>query len=618
MDPVSAPFPSSGVAKASELGLKVERRVSALLEEATDPALLAAMAAAQLSFPLTRHGLWKSLPKSFGHGSSVLRVGTATLGAFATEGLAFVGTHRSLAQASGISWREELRHTYLTLGLLRAFGGSTAQALRSAKLRHPVLLQGAPQASAYAGIYLSNSLASYLHWAEPMASGENGIQSLLTLIQFKGVEGILRLSPSFQGLHFPIQQASDRMIQGSRLLPSPFGSGIGPQRGPLWGGEGWALAAARNPRALSNPHLVFMDGSRSTGVSHFGIRIKSGEGYNWSKNARPDLAQLEAMIGETLQREFGSTLSGMNANTLTGRVIRFPDGKGVVWETLLKQYSHARWLRDHPGEYLSQRKAYEQRGYTVADSYDYFIREVLKQGPAEEFQLSSGEGYPWKKGAPPQIGPLEKMLKEILFVQFAGDVAKVNFNQIAKKIYLMPDGKTVSGRRILYQYAYARFLREHPGHRGSREQALRTQGYTPNDALQVFLRQHRHTPVSALLHSLAETAPATHTAKSSDPILDPLIFRSADYGPKAKRDPVTAERAFYHSLLRNSDKKLRDDLFYWVSGPALESALKVYASWEGLKHLPRGFRLGSVRVRAGQIKKLQSGQLTERDWRDIN
>lgn len=234
---------------------KVERALKSGMADLTDPAFLLPMVAAQGVFGLSRLGLFKIIPQGVSKGAAVA---AANGGAFALEGLAFVGSARGLRHAMGregvgTSFARELGQTYLTLGLLKTLGGLTQSGLQLRYQKTPLpslsradrlILKSTPQAAQFAGVYLSHSLAPMLGLAEYMDPAERAFQSAVTLLHFGAAGHVLGKVPGFNQFNQRIRRETDRTLRegwrkvsmGNNGLPlgsKPALSGATGRTGPL-------------------------------------------------------------------------------------------------------------------------------------------------------------------------------------------------------------------------------------------------------------------------------------------------------------------------------------------------------------------------------------------------
>jgi hypothetical protein len=206
-------------------GERLVHAVQTLMHDATDPVFLGSMVGAQLTFGLSRWALSRSLPQGLGWGKTLA---AANGGAFALEGLAFMGSQRGLHHALGrpavpeSNFAKELGHTYLTLGLLKGLGGVSNTALQAAYRGIPkiklgwqdrLILAGAPQAAAFSGIYLSHTLAPSLGLADPMGINDRLYQSTLTLISFGMAGGLLHSIPGYTRANQEMRLRTQQVLQ---------------------------------------------------------------------------------------------------------------------------------------------------------------------------------------------------------------------------------------------------------------------------------------------------------------------------------------------------------------------------------------------------------------------
>jgi SNF2 domain-containing protein/uncharacterized protein DUF488/helicase-like protein len=221
---------------------------------------------------------------------------------------------------------------------------------------------------------------------------------------------------------------------------------------------------------------------------------RSGGGYDWSKGAEPQLDQLEAMLREILELQFSDQPGKMTASTINETSYLTPDGIPVKGDNILKHYSHARWLKDHPETQGKARgNILSLSGYLPSESLNHFLREVVGFRPQAEcdFHLSeSGRGYDWSSGAKPDVEILEGMLRNILKIQFNDQPDEMIATTISKTSYLDAERRPVKGPTLLRHYSYARWFRDHPGEELKRkDKILRVPGYRLYDSLNDFLKK---------------------------------------------------------------------------------------------------------------------------------
>jgi serine/threonine-protein kinase len=202
----------------------------------------------------------------------------ANLGAFGLEGLAFAGSAQGIHHAMGrevipgTSFGKELGHAYLTMGLLRTFGGATHAALyrRYHKIPAPflslqdkIILKTAPQAAQFGGIYLSHTLAPRLGLGEYMDPGERAFQSAVSLVHFGAAGHLLNRMPGYlqanQKIHLEAQRLGaqirdywrDYSALPMRSLAAPgIGIiGLGPVPSPALRANEMRMSASNNDGA---------------------------------------------------------------------------------------------------------------------------------------------------------------------------------------------------------------------------------------------------------------------------------------------------------------------------------------------------------------------------------
>jgi hypothetical protein len=218
-----------------------------------------------------------------------------------------------------------------------------------------------------------------------------------------------------------------------------------------------------------------------------------GNAYDWSSGEKPDKAKLEAMLKEIVELRFNGAAEKMNTVSMESTTFLSADGIPINGNRMIRHYSHARWLADHPEEEdIGQSNVMRLNGYRQSDSIAHFIRNVLYYEIKEriDYELTTGEGYNWSLGAKPDKIKLEAMLLEIFRIQFASQSSFKNSNQIIKTVYLGIDGHVISGQKLLNHYAHARWLEDHPDDEDiGRNEAIRLKGYRKSDSVAYFIKE---------------------------------------------------------------------------------------------------------------------------------
>lgn len=200
---------------------KIGEAIQGFYRELTDPLFFAPMVFAQGVFGFSRLSIVKMLSPGIAQGAALAG---ANLGAFALEGLAFVGSARGLRQAFGrggepaAGFGKELGHAYLTLGLLKVLGGGTEMALRRhfQGISSATLLRSAPLAAQFSGIYLSHTLAPGLGLGEYLNPADRALHSAMTVLQFAMAGHILARIPKYKQLNHEVRSATERWVQRNR------------------------------------------------------------------------------------------------------------------------------------------------------------------------------------------------------------------------------------------------------------------------------------------------------------------------------------------------------------------------------------------------------------------
>ncbi|MDX1387019.1 MAG: hypothetical protein R3257_05470, partial [bacterium] len=166
------------------LGSQAEELTRSFLEHAFDPSLLAGMAAGGIAFQGLRRFTY--LRAAARMESNALAEGLGYLGGFAAEVPAFVVTHKGInafmgrpVDWSGAAWKQDLLHTGILLGSLKAVGAVPL----SLGWKGP-WGQGAAQLGMLGGTMGGNFMVAKLEEQANPDFMENMIHSLATVLQF--------------------------------------------------------------------------------------------------------------------------------------------------------------------------------------------------------------------------------------------------------------------------------------------------------------------------------------------------------------------------------------------------------------------------------------------------
>ena len=298
-----------------DTGSRLEVLARRFSREATDPVMLLSMGGAQAVFGITRLGILSRLGASRSFLTPLLNSRRiAFAGAFAAEGIGFVGIHRGLDAAMGrnrgadAGFLHELAGTYLTLGGLRlagALGTSGFNRLHEvnaltgkigrfeglAGWTRPLLQQGAT----LGGIYLGHSAETWAGLRRPTDGATTFVDSLSTLAQFAvagrlmhvGLPGIERMT---RNLELRSEIASQPRLDSSWLRPEQVHSVLSNVFGtpllPATEGGGKIHELVHLPMAMST-----ISEGKGFGGGPSGTGETSGSGEsNGSKTAEGDRA----------------------------------------------------------------------------------------------------------------------------------------------------------------------------------------------------------------------------------------------------------------------------------------------------------------------------------------
>lgn len=235
----------------------------------TAPGFLAPMIAAQGVFGLGRWGIARFLS---GRASRPMTLLGANLGAFALEGLALVGSGHGLGKLLGGTSKggnhffKELGHAYLTMGLLRGWGGLAAigRDLRLGNLATAVLSPAdrllavaLPQAACFGGIYTSYSLAPYLGLGEYLEPAERLLRSAVTSLHFLFADRLLQVVPGLPRFNRQINREAREYLERA----FPRNAWFGWQPVPAGGGRVPVSGRLRSSPFDSSPMKVMMGDS---------------------------------------------------------------------------------------------------------------------------------------------------------------------------------------------------------------------------------------------------------------------------------------------------------------------------------------------------------------------
>lgn len=208
------------------------------LNELGDPVFFAPMAAAQGAFGLGRWGMSKLFSTTFT--KTVALIG-ANAGAFALEGLAFVGAERGLTNAldrksfGERNFGKELGHAYLTMGLLRGFGAFTKATVQlhlgrlqpaAFSRQDKFLYHAAPHLASFGGIFASHTLAPYWGLGEYMDPMDRLLQSGVAMFHFAAAGHLLHHIPGYtrflQQLQKQTLQLANKLETSRTMVPPPL------------------------------------------------------------------------------------------------------------------------------------------------------------------------------------------------------------------------------------------------------------------------------------------------------------------------------------------------------------------------------------------------------------
>lgn len=214
----ATPIPETG------FDTRIAGTINRLFRDLTDPVFLGPMVLAQGIFGLSRLTLLKLANPGTPKAAALF---SANLGAFALEGLGYVGSTRGLRQAMGgafdpaISFSHELGHAYLTLGLLKTFGGLAQTGLRrryqgvsaqAYSIQDKFILKSVPQAAQFAGIYMSHTLAPTFALGPDLDPADRALQSAVTLVHFGMAGHVLARIPGYAGSQQRVAEFTGRWI----------------------------------------------------------------------------------------------------------------------------------------------------------------------------------------------------------------------------------------------------------------------------------------------------------------------------------------------------------------------------------------------------------------------
>jgi SNF2 family DNA or RNA helicase len=115
--------------------------------------------------------------------------------------------------------------------------------------------------------------------------------------------------------------------------------------------------------------------------------------------------------------------------------------------------------------------------------YDTFAEEG-------SFTLQAAKGYHWTRGARPNKALLEGMLIEILQGPFKGRPERMTAEVIKRTTYQDPQGRPISGLRLLNHYRHAWWLEDHSDRKDiGQNKAIKERGYSAAEAIARFKRQ---------------------------------------------------------------------------------------------------------------------------------